>query len=210
MANDRSKENRNTATETTGEVAIELSDRDILNAMENIPGYLDVSTEDFKAIYRLAHAHAIERIHQGFRVLDFTRTDIEPLTTGQTLFQAASVLVRQNLKSLPVVRRDGKVAGVLSETDYLSRLRAETFLELFLRLIENREEFSLECRDTRVEEVMTESPVVIGGDADYRQAILAFRSHEGRSMPVVDSNGQLLGVLLRKEFIAACPVDGGR
>jgi CBS-domain-containing membrane protein len=41
---------------------IELSDEDILAAMQRIPGYLDISTEDFRIIYHLAWQHAMERL----------------------------------------------------------------------------------------------------------------------------------------------------
>lgn len=40
----------------------ELSDEDLIDAMEHIPGYLDISTEDFRIIYHLAWRHAIARL----------------------------------------------------------------------------------------------------------------------------------------------------
>ena len=51
---------------TVGELIseVELTDEDVLDAMRQIPGYLDISTEDFRAIYRrhLAHTHALGRM----------------------------------------------------------------------------------------------------------------------------------------------------
>ena len=40
----------------------ELTDADILDAMQHIPGYLDISTEDFRVIYHLAWRHAVARL----------------------------------------------------------------------------------------------------------------------------------------------------
>lgn len=40
----------------------ELTDADILDAMKHVPGYLDISTEDFRVIYHLAWRHAIARM----------------------------------------------------------------------------------------------------------------------------------------------------
>ena len=40
----------------------ELTDADILDAMQHIPGYLDISTEDFRVIYHLAWKHAVARL----------------------------------------------------------------------------------------------------------------------------------------------------
>lgn len=40
----------------------ELTDDDILDAMQHVPGYLDISTEDFRVIYHLAWRHAMARL----------------------------------------------------------------------------------------------------------------------------------------------------
>lgn len=41
---------------------LELSDEDVLDAMRQIEGYLDISTEDFRIIYHLAWQHALARL----------------------------------------------------------------------------------------------------------------------------------------------------
>jgi hypothetical protein len=40
----------------------ELTDEDIFDAMQHVPGYLDISTEDFRVIYHLAWQHAVARL----------------------------------------------------------------------------------------------------------------------------------------------------
>ncbi len=40
----------------------ELTDEDIIDAMGHIPGYLDITTEDFRIIYHLAWHHAMVRL----------------------------------------------------------------------------------------------------------------------------------------------------
>ena len=41
---------------------LELVDQDIIDAMQKLPGYVDISTEDFRALYHLAYHHAAERL----------------------------------------------------------------------------------------------------------------------------------------------------
>ncbi|WP_201213830.1 hypothetical protein [Rhodocyclus purpureus] len=41
---------------------LELSDEDILDALAHISGYIDISTEDFRAVYHLAWRHALARL----------------------------------------------------------------------------------------------------------------------------------------------------
>jgi len=186
---------------------LELSDEDILDAMAQIPGYLDITTSDFRAIYHLAHAHALERLFRNLRADSLMRTDIEPLQPDTPLDEAAGTMAGQRLKSLPVVDDEGCVVGMLTESDFLRRLQADTFLELLLRLLADQGAFSHRCHQTPVSAAMTTSPETVLDDAGFREIFRAFHAHEGRSMPVVDQDGRLRGLLLRKDCIKAYQLE---
>lgn len=182
---------------------LDLSDEDILDAMRHIPGYIDITTVDFRAIYHLAHRHARDRLFRHVRAGSLMRTGIAPLHPDTALDEAARLLAEHRRKSLPVVDGDGLVIGMLTETDFLRRLKADTFLELLLRLVADEGSFTHRCRETPVSEAMTAPAVSVGVDAGFREIVAAFHTHEGRSMPVVDAEGRLQGLLLRKDFINA-------
>jgi len=182
---------------------LELFDEDILDAMRHIPGYLDISTQDFRAIYRLAHAHALERLFQQVRAGNLMRTGIEPLHQDTRLDEAVRSLVKQRRKGLPVVNGDVVVVGMLTETDFLGRLNAGSFLELMLRLVEDQGVFTHRCHEAPVSEAMTAPAVTVTTNAGFREIVSAFHVHEGRSMPVVNADGRLQGLLLRKDFVKA-------
>lgn len=186
---------------------LELSDEDVLDAMRGIPGYLDVSTQDFRAIYHLAHGHALERLFHQISAGALMQTEIEPLHPETRLDAAAGALVAQERKSLPVVDADGRVSGILTETDFLHRLKADSFLELLLRLVSDQGVFAHRCHETPVSEAMTAPAMTIAADAGFRAIVNGFHAHEVRSMPVVDAEGRLRGMLLRKDFIKACRLD---
>jgi CBS domain-containing membrane protein len=182
---------------------LELSNEDILDAMQHISGYLDISTEDFRQIYHLAHRHALQRLFGNVQAGALMRTGITPLTPDMSLDKAAASIAQQGLKSLPVVDSDNKVIGMLTETDFLRRLDASSFLELLLRLVNDVSSFSHRCHETPVSEAMTVPPITINEHAGFFRIIRSFRQHKGRSMPVVDQDGCLRGLLLRKDFIEA-------
>ena len=182
---------------------LDLSDDDILDAMRHIPGYLDITTADFRAIYHLAHRHALDRLFRHVRAGSLMRTGIEPLHPDTKLDEAARLLADQRRKSLPVVDVGGVVVGMLTETDFLCRLKADTFLEVLLRLIVDQGTFTHRCHETPVSEAMTAPAVTVGADAGFHEIVGAFHAHEGRSMPVVDNEGRLQGLLLRKDFVSA-------
>jgi CBS-domain-containing membrane protein len=183
---------------------LELTDDDILDAMQHIPGYLDITTEDFRAIYHLAHRHALERLFGGIIASRLMRTAIEPLHSTTTLDKAARILANSGYKGLPVVDINGYVIGMLTETDFLKRLKAENFLELLLRMFDDSFEFKHRFHETTISAAMTQPVVTVNQNARFMEIMEAFHRHGGRSMPVVGADGRLLGLLLRKDIITAC------
>ena len=186
---------------------LELSDEDILDAMRHIPGYIDITTSDFREVYRLAHTHALDRLFDSIRAGTLMRIGVRQLRPDMHMDEAARTLVEQAMKSLPVVDGAGGVIGVLTESDFLHRLQSDSCLGLLLRLVGDPSSFSHRCHETPVGEAMTAPAVTVTEDARFRQVLAAFRAHPGRSMPVTDADGRLRGVLLRKDFIARCGAD---
>jgi len=183
---------------------LELTDEDVLDAMRQIPGYLDISTEDFRAIYHLAHAHALARTFDRIRAGDLMLTGVAPVQVTMCLREAAEQLVAQGRKSLPVVGDRGVVVGVLTETDFLRCLNADSVLGLLLRLAATALPVGQHCERTSVADTMSAPAVAVGEQARFDDIMRAFRQHGGRSMPVVDDQGRLRGLLLRKDFLHAC------
>jgi CBS-domain-containing membrane protein len=189
---------------------MELTDGDILDAMREIPGYLDITTEDFRTIYHLAHRHAVGRLFGNVRVEKLMRVGFEPLLPDMSLDEAAKALVRSGYKALPVVDEKGCVIGMLTETDFLRRLKVDTFLELLLSMLDDAFKFQHRCHETPVSEAMSTPAVTITRDAGLEEVIGAFHKHDGRSLPIVESDGRLLGLLLRKDFFTAYNLENIR
>ena len=186
---------------------LELSDEDILDAMRRIPGYIDITTSDFREVYRLAQTHALDRHFDSIRAGTLMRIGARPLRPDMRMDEAARTLVEQEMKSLPVVDGAGGVIGVLTESDFLHRLQSDSCLGLLLRLVEDPASFSHRCHETPVAAAMTAPAVTVAEDAGFRQILAAFRAHPGRSMPVTGADGRLRGILLRKDFITQCGTD---
>lgn len=188
---------------------LQLTDADVIDAMQHIPGYLDISIEDFRSLYRLAHAHASERLFSQVKAGQLMRTAIEPLRPTQLAGEAARALVTQTLKSLPVVDASERVLGILTETDLLRCIGATSYLELLFDALAQVPAPDADCGERSVAELMTQPAVTIHEQAGLNETLRAFRRHPGRSMPVVDAVGRLRGLLLRKDFLHACHLEEG-
>ncbi|MTW21487.1 CBS domain-containing protein [Allochromatium palmeri] len=204
----RSSRDSSEPSSAQGDLAdIEFTDADILEAMREIPGYLDISTMDFRAIYRLAHRHALDRLFSGITAGRLMRREVNPLTPEISLAEAIPSFVHQGLKSLPVVDGQQQVLGILTETDVLRWLGAETFLGLLARVITDEPWIKSDPYHRAVGEFMTSPVVSVPLDAGLRELLAAFASHPGRAMPVLAADGRLAGLLQRKVFLAAYHPD---
>lgn len=93
---------------------VELSDEDILDAMQHIAGYVDISTEDFRTVYHLALRHAVERLCGDIHARE------PALTTPMTLAEATAALERSGHAALPVRDAQGELRGMLLRKDFFT------------------------------------------------------------------------------------------
>lgn len=180
-----------------------LTDADILDAMRHIPGYLDITTEDFRTIYHLAHRHALQRLFVGVTAARLMRTEVLPIHQEMTLATAARQLADSGYKSLPVVDSAGLVVGMLTENDFMKYLKVNDFVALLLQLPGGSLDLVHQFHQAIVSAAMTQPVVSISPDAGFMDIMAAFQTHAGRSMPVIDADGKMSGLLLRRDFFAA-------
>lgn len=194
-----------TAPDDPTEIA--LSDADILEAMREIPGYLDITTSDFRTLYHFAHRHALERLFGGLNAGRMMRTGIEPLTPETPFAEAIAALTRQGRRTLPVTDPERRVIGVFTETDVLRALGAERLLDLLARLIERPAPIAPQAPAIEVGALMTAPAVCVSTTAGVHEILAAFTRHPGRATPVLAPDGRLAGLLLRKDVLRAAHLE---
>jgi len=89
---------------------MELSDEDILAAMANISGYLDITTEDFRTLYHLAHQRAVQRLFAHIRADRLMRRGIDPI---------AAAFQHHDGRATPVVDGAGRLMGLVLRRDFI-------------------------------------------------------------------------------------------
>ncbi len=104
------------------------------------------------------------------------------LSPDDGLPAVSAKLISTGYRALPVVE-DQRLRGILSRTD-------------ITRAIADLEEFEA----MQVGEVMTPNPIAVGEDDTVAQATKVIQSLGERSVPVVDNDGRLVGVLGLKDL----------
>ena len=178
-----------------------LPDEDVQAAMRSMTGYVDITPEDFREIYAIAHEQALRRLFFARDVPHLMRRDLSALKPEQNLCQAAEQMALMHAHTLPVVDESGRVLGDVSEWNVLRGFGADTFFSLVFRVMSRHEHFADYCQRTTVAEVMTTPATVLPERGSFSDIARAFHRVDCQRLPVVDANGILLGVVLRRDFM---------
>jgi len=120
---------------------MDLSEEDVLKAMKDIPGYLDITPGDFKEIYSFAYRHAVERQIHSTRAQDVMTEEVVFVNRTTPLKDVAEILNRHDISGVPVVDDENKVVGVISEKDFLFNMGAKetrTFMGVVAHCLKNK------------------------------------------------------------------------
>lgn len=136
-------------------------------------------------------------MNRGTLVGDWMTEGVVCVAPDATIEDASRLMESDSVRRLPVTR-DGRAVGVLSAGD----LRAA------LSSLEAQKVVGGEALVPRVEEVMTPDPITIPPDASLALAAQTMLQLKVSGLPVVDEDGQLIGVIsasdLFRYIIATC------
>ena len=163
----------------------------------------------------------IDLVNKLYRSMTKTVADVmtpNPTTVqSQTpLQEAIKILAEKSFSGLPVVDEEGKLVGVLSETDLMWQ---ETGVEpppyiMFLDSViylQNPARYQKEIHKAlgqTVGEVMSDQPVSIQGDRPLREAANIMHDKDIRRLPVVDpTTDKVVGILTRGDIVRAMATE---
>jgi CBS domain-containing protein len=134
------------------------------------------------------------------RVTDVMTAPVVSLTPAMTLHQAARVLTRRGISGAPVVV-DGKIVGVLSQSDIVCREAAvpdtaSRRLGRFRRAFGSRNFLDA----IGVGEAMTTDVVTADASMSARDAAAVMLEHDVGRLPVLDA-GRVVGIVSRADVV---------
>jgi len=187
----------------------DMNEKDILEAMRRLDGYLDISPADALALYRLAFAHAAARLGRDAPVREIMTRNPVRAAPDTTALAAARIMAAAGVSGLPVL--DGQtVVGVLSAKDLLRLLAlpAESSAAALLARLLSPDACSDPLAaptlgETPVSSLMTSPAVVVGPDTLRSQAAGIMAQRGINRLPVVDAAG-LCGIVSRGDVVRSC------
>ena len=116
------------------------------------------------------------------------------ISPDQTIPDAQELMLKNNVKRLPVLKK-GKLVGVVSKEDILraSPSKATTF---------SMGEINYLLAKTKISQIMTKDPITISSNALLEEAATLMRDHSVSFLPVVDEN-KLVGIITESDIFDA-------
>jgi CBS domain-containing membrane protein len=193
-------------------VPMDISDDDIYEAMKDISGYLDITPGDFKEVYLKAYRHAVLRLTRSVKVAEIMTKDVAAVFGDTPLKDVASIMAASNVSGVPVIDVDGKVIGVVSEKDLLSVMgggSAKTFMEVMAQCLKGRSCLAIPVIEKVAGDIMSAPALTVREDTPVVEVAELLTQKGVNRVPVVDSNGRMVGIVSRGDIVrSSCFGDG--
>jgi len=190
---------------------IEISDDDIYEAMKDIPGYLDITPADLKEIYKFAYRHALERITQSVRAHDIMTRQVFSVKKNTPLKEVAELMAKEKISGIPVLEDDDKVAGMISEKDFLGSMGQGDrthFMAFVAECLQGKGCAAMPIRLQKAEDIMTSPAITVAEDASVFEISNIFTQKNINRVPVIDSEGKMIGIVSRADIVRASLMAG--
>lgn len=192
-------------------LSIEISDDDIYEAMRNIQGYLDITPADLKEIYKFAYRHALERITQSVKAHDIMTGRVFSVKKDTPLKEVAELMAKEKISGTPVLEEDGKVAGIISEKDFLAGMGSGDkthFMAFVAECLSGKGCSAFPVSLKKAEDIMTSPAIIVREDATVFEISNIFFQRNINRVPVTDREGKLLGIVSRADIVRASMITG--
>jgi CBS domain-containing membrane protein len=194
-----------------GTYPMDISDNDILKAMKNINGYLDITPGDFKEIYRFAYRHAVERLRHSVRAKDVMTKDVVCVRKDASLEEVADLLNLHLISGVPVIDDDKRVVGVISEKDFLFQMGAKekgTFMGIVAHCLKSKGCVAITMRKQKAEDIMTSPAITVDENTPIFEIANTFTEKNINRTPVVEQNNKLAGIVTRTDIVrSSCAME---
>lgn len=140
---------------------------------------------------------------------DLMSANVIAVTLDTEIRELAKVLAANRISGAPVLDGAGRVIGVVTESDLIFQNKkvhiptAFAILDSFI-FLEDPEKMEQELRKmagTKVADICTANPVTVREDTPVEEIATLMAEKKVHTLPVLDGNGQLVGVIGKADLI---------
>ena len=181
----------------------DISEDDIYEAMKEIDGYLDITPGDFKALYGVAHRHAIARLTESVKAGDVMTRKVISVLKDTPLAEVADRMVQGGVSGVPVVDAQ-KVIGVISEKDFVFEMGGKdlrSFMSVVAHCLKGKGCVASPMRHQKAKDIMTHPAVTVSQETPLSGVATIMAANNLNRVPVLDHGGKLAGIIARADIV---------
>jgi acetoin utilization protein AcuB len=119
---------------------------------------------------------------------DWMSQNVTTVTEDVSMIKAGRLMREKKVRRLPVVDKDGKLVGIVSERDLRAASPSKaTTLDVY--------EMTYLLSELKIKSIMTRDPLSIRTGDTVERAALIMRDRKFGSLPVVDEAGKVVGII---------------
>ena len=130
---------------------------------------------------------------------DVMTTGAATVRPDAPLADAVRLMIEHRISGLPVVDAKGKLAGIITEGDFLRPDRKHNLMQI---LTGRASMTGAELKSRRVEELMTRDPVAIAVDTPVEKIAELMNHRKVKRLPVL-TDGKVVGIVSRSNLLLA-------
>jgi len=118
----------------------------------------------------------------------------------------AELMAEKTVSGIPVLEDDGKVAGIISEKDFLSHMgsRDKThFMAVVAECLKGKGCVAMPIRLKKAEDIMTSPAFTVKEDTSVIEIANLFTEKNINRVPVINEEGRLAGIVSRADIVRA-------
>ncbi len=188
-----------------------MGEQDVMEAMREIPGYLDITPSDFQEVYRHACRHAVRRIMQAVKARDIMTREVLSVGPDLSSREVARAMASKGIAGVPVVDAQGMVLGVISEKDFFRLMGASefpNFMAVVACCLTEKGCVAFPLREKRAKDIMSSPAITVGEETPAVEIARTFTQKKINRVPVVDKDGRIVGIVSRADILKL-PFLGG-
>lgn len=188
---------------------LHISEDDIYEAMKEIDGYLDITPGDFKALYGVAHRHAIARLTETVKAGDVMTRNVISVHKDTPLPEVADKMAQAGISGVPVMDAQ-EVIGIISEKDFVFEMGGkdlQSFMSVVAHCLKNKGCVASPMRHQKAKDIMTHPAVKVSQETPLFEVTTIMATNNLNRVPVLDHGGKLVGIIARADIVqTSCTV----
>jgi len=152
------------------------------------------------------------------KIQDAMEKNVIKFQVDDRIVDVAGSLRENKISGAPVMNKEGHLVGIISEGDIMRLLEIHSphirlilpspldLIELPVRMKYEMDEIAEDMNKAAsvlIGEIMTKKVVTIDPDSDISDAAQLMDTHDVKRLPVVDSEGKMVGIITRGDIIGA-------